>query len=103
MLFETEPMFYRLLTCLMTLNRSYMWQEEDNQLIRAFTFADFKAAFSFMTQVALVAEKMDHHPWWSNVYNQVTIKLTTHDAGDVVTDKDRSLAMAIDKIFAHYA
>lgn len=76
-----------------------MWQEQDNQLIRAFSFADFKAAFSFMTQVALVAEKMDHHPWWSNVYNQVTIKLSTHDAGDVITDKDRALAAEIDKIF----
>ena len=47
---------------------------------------------------ALIAEKMNHHPWWSNVYNQITIKLSTHDAGNVVTDKDRKLAAAIDKI-----
>lgn len=73
-----------------------MWQEQDNQLVREFTFADFPAAFAFMTRVALVAEKMDHHPWWSNVYNRVTIKLTTHDAGDTITDKDRTLARAID-------
>lgn len=75
-----------------------MWQEQDNQLVRDFTFADFSEAFAFMTRVALEAEKIDHHPWWSNVYNQVTIKLSTHDAGDVVTDKDRQLAGAIDKL-----
>ncbi|GAB3552113.1 4a-hydroxytetrahydrobiopterin dehydratase [Spirosoma fluminis] len=75
-----------------------MWQEQDNQLVREFTFTDFSEAFSFMTRVALLAEKMDHHPWWSNVYNQVTIKLTTHDAGNVVTEKDRQLAAAIDQL-----
>ena len=75
-----------------------MWQEQDNQLTRDFTFADFSEAFAFMTRVALIAEKMDHHPWWSNVYNQVTIKLSTHDAGNMVTDKDRKLAAAIDKV-----
>lgn len=75
-----------------------MWQEQDNQLTREFQFADFTEAFAFMTRVALMAEKMNHHPWWSNVYNQVTIKLSTHDAGNTVTDKDRKLAAAIDKI-----
>ena len=75
-----------------------MWTETDNQLTRDFTFADFSEAFAFMTRVALVAEKMDHHPWWSNVYNQVTINLSTHDAGNVVTDKDRTLAAAIDRL-----
>ncbi|MBC3785758.1 4a-hydroxytetrahydrobiopterin dehydratase [Spirosoma utsteinense] len=75
-----------------------MWQELDNQLTRDFTFADFSEAFAFMTRVALAAEKMDHHPWWSNVYNQVTIKLSTHDAGNVVTEKDRALAGIIDKL-----
>ncbi|WP_461043016.1 4a-hydroxytetrahydrobiopterin dehydratase [Spirosoma harenae] len=80
------------------MNLLYMWQEKDNQLTREFEFADFSEAFAFMTRVALIAEKMDHHPWWSNVYNQVTIKLSTHDAGDVITDKDRKLAEAIDKI-----
>lgn len=76
----------------------FMWQEQDNQLTRDFKFADFSEAFAFMTRVALIAEKMDHHPWWSNVYNRVTIKLTTHDAGNTVTDKDRTLAAAIDEI-----
>ena len=75
-----------------------MWQEQNNQLTRDFQFADFSEAFSFMTRVALVAEKMDHHPWWSNVYNQVTIKLSTHDAGNTVTRKDHELAAAIDKL-----
>ncbi len=77
-----------------------MWREEDNQLVRAFTFADFSEAFAFMTRVALAAEKMDHHPWWSNVYNNVTIKLTTHDAGNTVTERDRQLATLIDKLVA---
>lgn len=75
-----------------------MWNEQDNQLTRDVEFADFSEAFAFMTRVALAAEKMDHHPWWSNVYNKVTIKLSTHDAGNTVTDKDRKLAKAIDKI-----
>lgn len=75
-----------------------MWQEQDNQLTRNFQFADFSEAFAFMMRVALIAEKMDHHPWWSNVYNQVTIKLSTHDAGNTVTDKDRKLAAEIDTL-----
>ena len=75
-----------------------MWQEQDNQLMRDFAFADFSEAFAFMTRVALLAEKMDHHPWWSNVYNRVTIKLSTHDAGNIVTEKDYKLAAAIDQL-----
>lgn len=76
-----------------------MWKEENNRLVRIFKFQDFKEAFGFMTKVAMVAEKMDHHPNWSNVYNTVTIELTTHDAGNVVTEKDRKLAKAIDQLF----
>lgn len=72
------------------------WTEKDNALTRSFKFKDFSEAFAFMTRVALIAEKMDHHPEWSNVYNKVEIKLTTHSAGDVVTEKDRKLAKAID-------
>ncbi|MFN2395872.1 MAG: 4a-hydroxytetrahydrobiopterin dehydratase [Bacteroidales bacterium] len=75
-----------------------MWKETNNQLERSFEFKDFVQAFSFMTRVAIVAEKMGHHPWWSNVYNKVEIRLSTHDAGDVVTDKDRKLAEEIDKL-----
>ncbi len=77
-----------------------MWKEEDNQLKRTFTFKDFKAAFGFMTQVALVAEKMDHHPNWSNVYNKVDIALTSHDAGNTVTERDRKLASKIDGLLS---
>jgi 4a-hydroxytetrahydrobiopterin dehydratase len=73
-----------------------MWKEANNKLTRTFTFSDFNEAFGFMTRVALLADKMDHHPEWSNVYNTVHITLSTHDAGDVVTDKDRTLAKAID-------
>jgi len=75
-----------------------MWKEENNRLVRTFKFSDFKEAFGFMTRVAFIAEKMDHHPTWSNVYNSVTIELTTHDAGNVVTEKDRKLALAIDQL-----
>lgn len=72
-----------------------MWVEENNKLTATFTFNNFIEAFSFMTQVALIAEKMNHHPNWSNVYNTVNIELTTHDAGNIVTEKDRELAQAI--------
>lgn len=75
-----------------------MWKEQDNALYRKFRFADFSEAFAFMTRVAMVAEKMDHHPRWSNVWNTVEIWLNTHDAGDVVTEKDRQLAMKIDQL-----
>ena len=73
-----------------------MWEEKNNTLYRKFQFKDFSQAFAFMTRVALAAEKMDHHPSWSNVYNTVEISLSTHSAGDVVTDKDRKLAKTID-------
>lgn len=73
-----------------------MWTEENNRLKRIFQFKDFVEAFSFMTKVAIIAEKVNHHPNWSNVYNKVTIELCTHDAGDIVTEKDRQLAREID-------
>ena len=75
-----------------------MWQEQDNKLYRKFEFSNFSEAFAFMTRVALAAEKMDHHPLWTNVYNKVEVWLSTHDAGDVVTDKDRQLAKKIDAL-----
>lgn len=79
-----------------------MWIEENNSLNQSFTFADFKQAFAFMTEVAFHAEKMDHHPNWSNVYNTVTVQLNTHDAGNTVTDKDHKLAAAIDAVHSKY-
>lgn len=75
-----------------------MWKEEENRLKKTYQFDDFRQAFAFMTRVAFLAEEQQHHPNWSNVYNTVTIELTTHDAGNIVTDKDRKLAEAIDKI-----
>ncbi len=76
-----------------------MWKEENNQLQRSFEFKDFVAAFAFMTKVAFAAEKMGHHPNWSNVYNKVDIKLFTHEAKDSITEKDVKLSKEIDKIF----
>lgn len=76
-----------------------MWIEQNNRLVREYEFKDFKEAFAFMTQVAEVAEEMNHHPWWSNVYNKVRFELSTHDAGDKVTEKDQALADAIEAIY----
>ncbi|HRG93205.1 MAG TPA: 4a-hydroxytetrahydrobiopterin dehydratase [Chitinophagaceae bacterium] len=75
-----------------------MWQEINNALYRKFQFADFNEAFAFMTRVALAAEKMDHHPRWTNVWNTVEIWLNTHDAGNIITEKDRKLATIIDQL-----
>lgn len=76
-----------------------MWQEKNNSLYKQFKFADFSEAFAFMTRVALAAEKMDHHPKWTNEYNQLEIWLSSHDAGDIVTEKDHKLSEAIDSLF----
>ena len=76
-----------------------MWKETDNKLHRSLTFKDFKQAMAFMQQVAEVADEMDHHPWWSNVYNKIEIELTTHDAGNTVTKRDIKLAQRIDEIY----
>lgn len=74
------------------------WTESEGRLQRDFVFADFSEAFAFMTRVALLAERRNHHPDWSNSWNRVTISLTTHDAGSNVTDSDRELAAAIDEL-----
>jgi 4a-hydroxytetrahydrobiopterin dehydratase len=75
------------------------WTEINNQLVKEFTFKDFTQAWGFMTKVAFVSEKMNHHPEWTNCWNRVTIKLSTHDAGDIITEKDRNLAQAIENLF----
>jgi len=72
------------------------WKEKNNKLYRKFQFKNFSEAFAFMTRVALAAEKMDHHPEWKNVWNTVEVWLSTHDAGDIVTEKDRTLSKKID-------
>lgn len=74
------------------------WEERDNKLVKTFQFNDFSEAFAFMTRVALLAEKQNHHPYWTNVYNKVEVYLCTHDAGDVVTEKDHKLARTIDQL-----
>lgn len=75
-----------------------MWTEQNNQLCRKFEFKDFSEAFAFMTRVALLAEQQNHHPYWTNAWNKVEIYLSTHDAGNIVTERDRKLAAAIDKL-----
>ena len=75
-----------------------MWIEQDNRLKAEFQFDSFVDAFAFMTKVAIIAEKMDHHPTWSNAYNKVSIELSTHDAGNIVTEKDHRLAKEIDEL-----
>ena len=79
-----------------------MWREEKNRLQANFTFKDFAEAFGFMTEVALHVQALDHHPNWSNVYNTVEIQLTTHSAGNIVTDRDRNLAAVIETIYKKY-
>ena len=79
-----------------------MWIEENNTLKSSFKFKDFTEAFAFMTEVAFHAEKQNHHPNWSNVWNTVNFELTTHDAGNKVTEKDHKLAKAIDAVFEKY-
>ena len=74
-----------------------VWQLKEGKLHKEFKFADFVAAFGFMSQVALLAEKADHHPEWFNVYNKVAISLTTHEAGGIST-RDFALAAAIEKL-----
>ena len=73
------------------------WMENSGGIEREFQFQDFTRAFSFMTAVALEAEKMNHHPEWSNVYNKVRIRLSTHDAGGL-TDLDFELARLADSL-----
>ena len=78
------------------------WTEANNKLTAEFTFEDFSQTWAFMTEVAILAERKNHHPEWTNVWNRVTINLSTHDAGGVITEKDRKLADGISKIFERY-
>jgi 4a-hydroxytetrahydrobiopterin dehydratase len=77
-----------------------MWVENNNALVKEFTFKNFVDAFAFITKVAFAAEKQQHHPEWTNVYNKVTITLRTHDAGNIITEKDKQLAQTIDALYA---
>lgn len=71
------------------------WKEENNGLEREFEFKNFVEAWAFMSQVALLSEKANHHPDWSNTYNKVKIRLSTHDQGNTITEKDKKLAEQI--------
>lgn len=77
-----------------------MWEEKNNQLYKKFLFTDFSEAFAFMTRVAILAEKQNHHPYWTNVWNTVEIFLSTHDAGNIVTEKDKKLSLSIDALLS---
>lgn len=77
-----------------------MWKEENNALHAELIFENFTEAFSFMSEVAFLAEKLNHHPEWSNVYNRVNIKLTTHDAGNTITHKDHEMSAEIQKLYS---
>ncbi len=74
------------------------WNILENKLYKKFEFKDFSEAFAFMSRVALLAEQQNHHPYWTNVWNTVEIYLNTHDAGDIITEKDHKLAKAIDAL-----
>ncbi len=76
-----------------------IWSRTPEKLEAKLEFQDFVSAFGFMSSVAILAEKMNHHPEWSNVYNRVNIILTTHDAGNVVTEKDEALAVKITELY----
>jgi len=78
------------------------FKESDHKLTADFKFIDFTQAWAFMSEVAIHAEKQNHHPNWSNVYNNVTIELTTHDEGNTVTEKDRKLAKKVDELYSRY-
>jgi 4a-hydroxytetrahydrobiopterin dehydratase len=77
------------------------WTLEENTIVRNFKFKSFVDAFSFMTAIALIAEKMNHHPDWSNSYNKVNVTLTTHEANGI-TQRDFDLASSIDQIWKNY-
>lgn len=79
-----------------------MWLEENNKLKKTFRFRDFKTAFAFMTAVAAVAEEINHHPGWSNMYNVVEFELYTYDADNTVTKRDHILAQRIDEIASQF-
>ena len=75
------------------------WINENNVLLKTYIFADFEAAMHFMQLAAKSISVQNHHPEWTNVYNKVSVKLTTHDAGNTITEKDEKLALALDTIY----
>jgi 4a-hydroxytetrahydrobiopterin dehydratase len=78
------------------------WTEENNQLTKVYVFKNFLDATRWMFDVSEAIEELNHHPNWSNVYNRVTVNLSTHDAGNIVTKKDHELAAMLDASFAGF-
>jgi 4a-hydroxytetrahydrobiopterin dehydratase len=76
------------------------WKEENQVLIKTFTFASFEEAMQFMQNAAPFISETDHHPTWSNTYNRVEVRLTTHDAGNKVTEKDYNLSRILDEVYS---
>jgi len=74
------------------------WKEENNTLIKTFEFSSFEDAMQFMQNATPFISETDHHPTWTNTYNRMEVKLTTHDAGNKITEKDRKLAAYLDKL-----
>jgi 4a-hydroxytetrahydrobiopterin dehydratase len=74
------------------------WKEENNSLIKTFEFSSFEEAMQFMQNATPFISETDHHPTWSNTYNRIEVKLTTHDVGNKITEKDRKLATYLDKL-----
>ncbi|MFZ9631835.1 MAG: 4a-hydroxytetrahydrobiopterin dehydratase [Bacteroidia bacterium] len=75
------------------------WEAQNNKLTKTFEFQSFEEAIEFMVRASKVISQMDHHPEWTNVYNRVMVSLCTHDAGNVITQKDHDLAAALDAVF----
>ena len=95
---KTGMQLYNVSECQMKLKELHLeWKLDDNGIEKEFRFQNFVKAFEFMAQVAVVAEDKKHHPEWTNVYNNVQVRLTTHDSGGV-TDKDFDLALAMEQI-----
>ena len=76
------------------------WKEENQVLLKTFTFTSFEEAMQFMQNAVPFISETDHHPTWSNTYNRVEVRLTTHDAGNKVTEKDRELAKVLDEVYS---
>lgn len=97
----TEKLAPQIATELLATLKSWQHDEERDAITREFVFADFAQAFAFMTQIAIQAEKRNHHPEWFNVYNRVTITLTTHDVGGL-SQRDIDLASYADAAFSNF-
>lgn len=79
------------------------WKRDGDTIVKSYEFADFRTAMAFMVRVGFEAEALDHHPEWTNVYNQIDVRLRTHHAGDKITAKDLKLAAAIARVAAGFA